>query len=354
MGAIILKDAIKKRPGFLYYVDSNGDVYEAVMSKTNLKPGEPRKTLIAHVERKSGSLYYVDGKGNVCEAKMSRETLEGEQNGEKEGDKEHSKEDSGENQEEDSKILVENAVKRERGYLYIVDGKGNVCRTPFKSGEERKYNRENYEILLKNAVKRRQGFLYYIDGIGNVCESRISRESDGEKYPARDNKKEDSISKVLKEKAIVRKPGYFYTIDDEGSIIETKLGSNSDDKILLKNLIKKKDGYVYNIDSRGNILETPIKKGTSKLKVKIDSKIELSKKEIEFLVNDFRRELKTRIKEDYKGQNEMEEKVVEELENNNITQGTIDFLDAFLEQAEDIYDGEELEIAKSIYEKISR
>ena len=27
-----------------------------------------------------------------------------------------------------TEILVENAVVREKGYLYFVDGKGNVCR----------------------------------------------------------------------------------------------------------------------------------------------------------------------------------------------------------------------------------
>jgi len=31
------------------------------------------KVIVKHVvKRKSGYLYYVDGKGNVCEAKMSR------------------------------------------------------------------------------------------------------------------------------------------------------------------------------------------------------------------------------------------------------------------------------------------
>lgn len=31
-----------------------------------------------------------------------------------------------------SKIVVKNAVKRKSGYLYFVDGKGNVAMTPMK------------------------------------------------------------------------------------------------------------------------------------------------------------------------------------------------------------------------------
>lgn len=30
-------------------------------------------------------------------------------------------------------------------------------------------------IILKGAVKRKTGYLYYIDGKGNVCEAKMSR-----------------------------------------------------------------------------------------------------------------------------------------------------------------------------------
>ena len=30
-------------------------------------------------------------------------------------------------------------------------------------------------ILVRNAVKRRSGYLYYIDGKGNVCEAKMAR-----------------------------------------------------------------------------------------------------------------------------------------------------------------------------------
>jgi len=31
------------------------------------------------------------------------------------------------------------------------------------------------KILVKNAVKREKGFHYYVDGKGNVCEAKMAR-----------------------------------------------------------------------------------------------------------------------------------------------------------------------------------
>ncbi len=30
-------------------------------------------------------------------------------------------------------------------------------------------------IVVKNVVKRKHGYLYYVDGAGNVCEAKMSR-----------------------------------------------------------------------------------------------------------------------------------------------------------------------------------
>jgi len=30
-------------------------------------------------------------------------------------------------------------------------------------------------VVVRNAVKRKPGYLYYVDGKGNVCEARMSR-----------------------------------------------------------------------------------------------------------------------------------------------------------------------------------
>jgi hypothetical protein len=31
------------------------------------------------------------------------------------------------------------------------------------------------KIIVKNAVQRKQGYLYYVDGKGNVCEAKMAR-----------------------------------------------------------------------------------------------------------------------------------------------------------------------------------
>lgn len=31
------------------------------------------------------------------------------------------------------------------------------------------------KVLVRNVVKRRPGYLYYVDGKGNVCEAKMAR-----------------------------------------------------------------------------------------------------------------------------------------------------------------------------------
>ena len=47
-------------------------------------------------------------------------------------------------------------------------------------------------IIVKNVVKRKPGFLYYVDGKGNVCEAKMSR--GGKKKKAKSKKKWTEIS----------------------------------------------------------------------------------------------------------------------------------------------------------------
>jgi len=48
-------------------------------------------------------------------------------------------------------------------------------------------------VLVKNVVKRKPGFLYYVDGKGNVCEARMSR-------GGKRKKKAKKVKKVVKRK----------------------------------------------------------------------------------------------------------------------------------------------------------
>lgn len=51
------------------------------------------------------------------------------------------------------------------------------------------------KILVKNAVKRQPGYLYYVDGSGNVCEAKM----------ARGGKKKAAKKKVAKKKPAAKK-----------------------------------------------------------------------------------------------------------------------------------------------------
>ena len=37
------------------------------------------------------------------------------------------------------------------------------------------------KIIVKDAVKRRSGFLYYIDGSGNICCAKMARRGKGKR-----------------------------------------------------------------------------------------------------------------------------------------------------------------------------
>ncbi len=50
------------------------------------------------------------------------------------------------------------------------------------------------KVVVKNAVTRKPGFLYYVDGSGNVCEAKMSRGGKKKK------------KKAPAKKAVVKKP----------------------------------------------------------------------------------------------------------------------------------------------------
>lgn len=51
------------------------------------------------------------------------------------------------------------------------------------------------KIIAKNIVERKSGFLYYVDGKGNVCEAKM----------ARGGKKKKKVAKKVVKKKVVKK-----------------------------------------------------------------------------------------------------------------------------------------------------
>jgi hypothetical protein len=72
MAEKIMKVGIKRKPGYLYYVDKKGDVSCAKMARGKKKGGSPQKVAKCGIKRKKGYLYFIDKKGDVSCAKMKR------------------------------------------------------------------------------------------------------------------------------------------------------------------------------------------------------------------------------------------------------------------------------------------
>lgn len=71
------------------------------------------------------------------------------------------------------KVVEKTKIKREKGWLYYLDKKGNVSRVNMKRAGK-KYKKKK-EVVAKCGIKRKEGFLYYIDKKGNVCEAKMQR-----------------------------------------------------------------------------------------------------------------------------------------------------------------------------------
>ena len=52
------------------------------------------------------------------------------------------------------------------------------------------------KIIAKNIVKRKSGYLYYVDGKGNVCEAKMARGG---------KKKKKTAKKPVKKKVVKKK-----------------------------------------------------------------------------------------------------------------------------------------------------
>ena len=59
------------------------------------------------------------------------------------------------------------------------------------------------KVVAKNVVTRKPGYLYYVDGKGNVCEAKMAR---GGKKKKAAKKKPAAKKKVVKKKTTKKKP----------------------------------------------------------------------------------------------------------------------------------------------------
>ena len=61
------------------------------------------------------------------------------------------------------------------------------------------------KIIAKNIVKRKPGYLYYIDGKGNVCEAKMARGGKKKKKTVKRKVKKKTVKRKAKKKTVKRK-----------------------------------------------------------------------------------------------------------------------------------------------------
>jgi hypothetical protein len=64
-------------------------------------------------------------------------------------------------------------VKKEGGYLYFVDKKGNVSRAKMARGKKK--GKGGIQVVAKVGVKKQSGYLYFIDKKGDVSRAKMAR-----------------------------------------------------------------------------------------------------------------------------------------------------------------------------------
>ncbi len=72
MAQKVMKVGVKRKKGYLYYLDKKGDVSCAKMARGRSRGGSPTKVAKCGIKRKKGYLYFIDKRGDVSCAKMKR------------------------------------------------------------------------------------------------------------------------------------------------------------------------------------------------------------------------------------------------------------------------------------------
>jgi len=72
-----------------------------------------------------------------------------------------------------AKVVAKVGVKKEKGYLYFVDKKGNVSRAKMARGKKK--SKAKPQMVAKVGVKKESGYLYFIDKKGNVAAAKMAR-----------------------------------------------------------------------------------------------------------------------------------------------------------------------------------
>lgn len=65
-------------------------------------------------------------------------------------------------------------VKKESGYLYFVDKKGNISKAKMARGRK-KGQKGKPTVVAKVGVKKESGYLYFVDKKGDISRVKMAR-----------------------------------------------------------------------------------------------------------------------------------------------------------------------------------
>ena len=71
------------------------------------------------------------------------------------------------------KVIEKTGIKREKGYLYFLDKKGNVARAKMARGKKK--GKSKIQVVEKVGIKKEPGYLYFIDKQGDVSMAKMVR-----------------------------------------------------------------------------------------------------------------------------------------------------------------------------------
>jgi len=72
-----------------------------------------------------------------------------------------------------AKKVAKVGVKKEKGFLYFVDKKGNVAKAKMARGKKK--GKAKIQVVAKVGIKKKKGFLYFIDKKGDISCAKMAR-----------------------------------------------------------------------------------------------------------------------------------------------------------------------------------
>ena len=72
-----------------------------------------------------------------------------------------------------AEVVCKCGVKREKGYLYFVNKKGDLARAPMARADKKTSRKQ--EVVHKCGIKKKSGYLYFLDKKGNVSIAKMAK-----------------------------------------------------------------------------------------------------------------------------------------------------------------------------------